>query len=136
MLRHGNEDAWWQSHVEDAVRLLPALFQLFQVLPQLDEGVVLVVLARYVCADADEIAQLIFHVLVRRLDVRLDPLQEFGMVHLRPRVADDLDIFGEEVVAVLWLGLSVGEVGGNQWVGAYEAEECRELSEGGQRGIP
>ena len=101
VLRHRNEHTWRQCHVEDSVRLLPALLQLFQVLPQLDEGLILVVLAGHICADVCELLQLVLKILVWRLDIRLDSLQVFGVVHLRPRIADDLDIFGEEVVAVL-----------------------------------
>jgi hypothetical protein len=51
------------------------------------------------------------------------------VVHLRPRISDDLDIFGEEVVTVLREVESVGACMSDQWKGAYEAEECRELQD-------
>lgn len=102
MLRHCDEDARRQSHVEHPICFLAALLKLFQVTPEINERVILVVLARDVCAESTEVIQLLLQVLCGRLDVRLDPTQIFLVVHLRPSIANDLDIFGKEVVSVLF----------------------------------
>jgi hypothetical protein len=96
-----DEDAGWERHVEYPVRLLAALLQLAQVLFELDKGLVLVVLAGDICAEAAELLQLLLNLLCGCLDVRLDALEVFLVVHLRPCIADDANILGEEVVAVL-----------------------------------
>jgi hypothetical protein len=77
VLRHGDEDAWWQCHVENAVGLLAALLELLELLCELDEGLILVVLPRDICAEAAEGGKLLLHVLGGGLDVRLDPLEVF-----------------------------------------------------------
>jgi hypothetical protein len=101
VLRDGDEDARRKRHVEDPVRLLATLLELLDVFPQVDEGVVLVVLARDIGAVTAEFLQLLFHILCGCLDVGLDALEVLLVVHLRPGVSDNLDILREEVVAVL-----------------------------------
>jgi hypothetical protein len=49
------EDAGWERHVEDPVGLVTPLLELLKVLFELDEGIVLVVLSRDVCAEATEL---------------------------------------------------------------------------------
>ncbi len=70
-------------------------------LVELQERLVTVVLPRHVCAELRELLQLLLDVLGRGLDVRLDATNEFVVVHFCPRIADDLDVLGEELVAVL-----------------------------------
>jgi hypothetical protein len=73
------------------------------VLLQLNEGLILVVLARDVRAEAAELFQLLLKLLCWCLDVGLDALEVLVVVHLRPRISDDANVLGEEVVAVLHL---------------------------------
>ena len=73
-------------------------------LPQHLKGLVLVVLAGDVGAEAGKLYQLLFHFLGGRLDVALHPSEVFFVVHFCPRVSDNLDIFGKEVVSVLERG--------------------------------
>jgi hypothetical protein len=72
------------------------------VLLELDEGVVLVILPRNVCAEAAELFKLLLDLLCGCFDVRLDALEVLLVVHLCPRISDDANVLGEEVVAVLY----------------------------------
>ena len=54
MLRHGDKDAGRQRHVEDSILFFATLFKLFQMFIEVDEGFVLVILARYVGAERTE----------------------------------------------------------------------------------
>lgn len=101
VLRNRDENTGGESHVEDAVGLLAALLELAKVRLELLEALVLVVLARNVRAHLAELVQLLLHLLGRGLDVRLDTLQVLLVVHLCSCIADNLDILGKEVVAVL-----------------------------------
>lgn len=101
MLRDCDEDAWWERHVEYPVSLAAALLELFEMLVQLNERLVLVVLARDVCAIATELLQLLLKLLCRCLDVGLDALEVLLVVHLRPCISYNANVLGEEVVAVL-----------------------------------
>jgi hypothetical protein len=101
VLRDWDEDARWERHVEYAVRLLATLLELLEVLLQLLEGLVLVVLAGNVCAEAAELVQLLLDLLCGYLDVGLDALEVLVVVHLRPCITNDAEVLGEEVVAVL-----------------------------------
>lgn len=101
VLRDCDEDAGGQSHVEYSVGLLSTLLELLQVLFELNEGLVLVVLARNVCAEATELIQLLLEFFSRGFDVGLDSLEILLMVHLCPRISDDANVLGEEVVSVL-----------------------------------
>jgi hypothetical protein len=101
MLADRNEDGWRQGHVEDSVCLCLALFELLQMVLQVDEGFVLVIQARDVRTHATELLQLSLHVIGWRLHVRLDAREVFGAVHLGPGIADDLDPGGEEFITIL-----------------------------------
>jgi hypothetical protein len=68
---------------------------------QLNEGLVLVVLAGNVCAVTAELLQLLLELLRGCLDVGLDAPEVLLVVHLRPRISDDANVLGKEVVAVL-----------------------------------
>lgn len=70
-------------------------------LVQLREGLVPVILPRDVCAEAGKVLQLLLDVLGGGLDVRLDPTQVFLVVHFCSGIADDLDVVGQEAIAVL-----------------------------------
>jgi hypothetical protein len=101
VLRDGDEDTGWKRHVEDSVSLLATLLELLDVFPQIDERVVLVVLAGDISAETTELLQLLFHILRRCLDIGLDAAKVLLVVHLRPGVPNDLDILGEEAISVL-----------------------------------
>lgn len=101
MLGHCDENAGGKSHVEDAIVLLATALKLAQVLLELDERLVFVVLARDVRAVAAELLELLLQLLCGGLDVRLDALEELLVVHLCARIADDANVLGKEVVAVL-----------------------------------
>lgn len=101
LFRYGNENAGRQGHVEDAIILLLALFEFLQVSVEVDEGLILVVLAGDVRADFAELLQLLLDLFGGHFDVRLDSSQKLCVVHLCPGIADNLNIFREEFVAVL-----------------------------------
>jgi hypothetical protein len=105
-----SEDTWWERHVEYPVGLAAAVLEFLQMLLQLNERLVLVVLARDVCAVAAKLVQLLLKLLRGCLDVGLDAPEVLLVVHLRPRISDDTNVLGEEVVAMLEEGqLEVGE---------------------------
>jgi hypothetical protein len=81
--------------------LLSVFLDFVEVLVELVERVIPVVLSRDVGAQLAKVGKLLLHILGGRLDVRLDPLQVFFVVHLCPRISNDLDVLGEELVAVL-----------------------------------
>jgi hypothetical protein len=101
VLRHWDEDTGRESHVEYPVVLLATLLKLLQVLLELDEGLILVVLARDVRAETAELLQLLLQLLCGGLDVGLDALEVLVVVHLCSRISDNADVLGEKVVAVL-----------------------------------
>lgn len=101
VLRDNCEDTGGESHVEKTVCLLAPLLQVLKVLVEGEEGVVLIVLARDICAELAEVLQHLLHILCRGLDIGLDPLQVLLVVHLGSGIADDLDVLGQELVAVL-----------------------------------
>ena len=70
-------------------------------LVKLLEALILVVLSGDVGAQFAEFLELLFALLCWGLNERLDALQVFVMVHLGTRVANDLDIAREELVAIL-----------------------------------
>jgi hypothetical protein len=49
------------------------------------------------------------------------------VLHLRPRISDDLDVLGEEFVAELFKSVSRLELESVSRDSTYETEECREL---------
>ena len=100
-LRNLGEDAGGQRHVEEAVGLGLALLQLLHVLGQVDEALVVGVLARDVGAQAAEVVELLLDLLGGRLYVGPDAPEVLLVVHFRARITDDLDVIGEELVAVL-----------------------------------
>jgi hypothetical protein len=55
VLRDCGEDAGWERHVKDPVGLIATLLELLKVLLKLNEGLVLVILSRNVCAEAAEL---------------------------------------------------------------------------------
>lgn len=101
MLGHNGEDAGRQRHVEQAVCLLESLLQLLDVAVEPEEGLILVVLARNVGAEAAELVKLLLGLFGRRLDVRADSPNVFIVIHLGSGIADDPDVFWQELVAVL-----------------------------------
>jgi len=98
-----DEDTWGKCHVEYPVGLLATILDLCHVLFELEEGLVLVVLARNVCAETTELVQLLFNLLCGGLDVRLNSLKVLFMVHLCSRITDNSNILGQEVVSVLFV---------------------------------
>ena len=101
MLRDHCEDTGRESHIEQAVGLLEVLLQLLDVLVEAVEGLILVVLAGDVSAEAAEVVELLLGLLGGGLDVRTDSPNVLIVVHLCSSIADDLDVFREELVAVL-----------------------------------
>jgi len=101
MLRDCDEDAGRERHVEDPVGLTPTLFERLEVLPQIDEVVVLVILARDIRAEVAEVIELFLNLLCGCLDIGSNSFEELFVVHLRPGIANDFDIVRKEVVSVL-----------------------------------
>lgn len=101
VLRDRDEDRGRQSHVEDAVTLLSAFLNLVDVLVQLLEWLILIVLTSDVGADLAELVKLLLDLFCRSLDELTNASNVLGVVHLSSSIADDLDIFGKEFVAVL-----------------------------------
>lgn len=101
VLRHNGEDTGRQCHVEQPMCLLAPLLQLLQVLVEALERLVLVVLSGDVGAKLAEVLEHLLHILSRSLDVRLDSAEVLLVVHLGSGISDDLDILGQELVAVL-----------------------------------
>lgn len=102
LIGDGDEDTGRESHVEDPVLLLLALLDLIEVLVEVDEGLILVVLTGDVGAQLAEVLEELLDLFCRHLDVRLDPLEVLLVVHLCPGISDNLDVLGEEFVAVLF----------------------------------
>ena len=94
MLRYRHEDTGRKSHVEDSVALFASMLDLFNVLVELLEWLILIVLASDVCADVTELIKLLLNLFCRGLDVLSDSLEVLCSVHLRSCIADDLDVFG------------------------------------------
>ena len=94
VLRDGNEHARGQSHVEYPILFWPPLLNLLEVFPEVDKGLVLVILPRDICTELAKVIQLLLHLLGGRLDVRLDPFEVLCMVHFRPRISNDFDVLG------------------------------------------
>lgn len=101
MLGDGDEDTGWKSHVEDTVSLLLTLLELGEVLLEFVEALILVILSGDIAAHFAETLKLLLSFLGWGLDVRLDPLEVLGVVHLCARISDNLDIAREELVTVL-----------------------------------
>lgn len=106
VLGDNREHTGRQRHVEQTVRLFAPLLEVFQVLVQVQERVVLVVLAGDICAELAEVLQHLLHIFGRGLDVRLDSAQVLLVVHLRSGIADDLDVLGQELIAILGVWVS------------------------------
>lgn len=101
VLRNNGENTGRQSHVEQPVSLGTTLLQLCQVLIQVLKRLVLVVLAGNICAETQEMLKLLLNLLCRGLDVRLDALQIFFMIHLSTSIPNDFDILGQKLVSEL-----------------------------------
>ena len=101
VLGNCDENTGGKGHVKDPVRFATTLLNLFQVLSELDKGIVLVVLAGDVGAEAAELFQLLLEFFCGCLDVGLHTTKIFLVVHLCPGISHNLDIFWEEVVSVL-----------------------------------
>lgn len=112
LLRHGNENTGGQSHIEDSVLLLLALLDLIEVGVEVDKGFILVILTRNVGAEFAEVVEQFFNLLCRNLDVGSHTLQVVFMVHLCPGISDNLDVLGEEFVAILSSSELIGYQGG------------------------
>lgn len=93
--------------------------------PQVDERFILVVLSGNISAHAAEIVQLLLHLLCWCLYVGLDSLEVFLMVHLRPGISHNLNIFGKEIVSVLAVRLDSANTRGFE--GTYKAKKGWEL---------
>lgn len=105
MLRDNGKNTGRQSHVEKPMGLFSSLLEVFQMLVEMLEGLVSVILSRYIGAERAELLQLLLNILGRRLDIRLDPAQVLIMIHLGTSIADNLDVLGKELIPVLQLGL-------------------------------
>lgn len=90
-----------KRHIEEAVGLGPPLLERLDVAGQAEEGLVLVILARDVGAEAAEVVELLLKFLSGNFYIGADPPEVLLVVHVRSRISDDLDVFGEELVAVL-----------------------------------
>lgn len=101
VLRHDCEDAGGKRHVKETVSLLAPALQILEVLVEGQEGLILVVLACDVRTEVAEVLERLLNILRRGLDVGLDSLQIFLVVHLGSRIADDFDVLWQELVAVL-----------------------------------
>ena len=113
-LRDVDEDTGGQSHVEDTVSLflVVLLLEFAEVLLEaLVVFVFVVFFALEVCAETAEFLQLVLNILVGGLDVRLDTLDELGVVHLGSCITNNLDVLGKEVVLVLYVAISQGSTG-------------------------
>jgi len=71
---------------------------------QLLEALVLVILTSDIRAELAETLELLLRLLCGGLDVGLYPLKVLLVVHFRSRIANDLDVFRKELVAVLEFG--------------------------------
>lgn len=69
VLGDNGKDTGRQRHVEQAVRLWPSLLQVLEVVVQNSKGLILVVLAGNVSAQAGEFLELLLNLWGRRLDV-------------------------------------------------------------------
>ena len=112
LLRHSNENTGGKSHVEDSVLLLLTLLDLIEVGVEVDKGLILVILARNVGAVFAEVVEQFFNLLCRNLDVGSHTLQVVFVVHLCPGISDNLDVLGEEFVAVLSSSVLIDDQGG------------------------
>ena len=113
-LRDDDEDTGGQSHVKDAVSLflVVLLLEFAEVLLEaLIVFVFFVFIALDVCAEAAEFVQLVLNLLCGSLDVRLDTLDELGVVHLGSCITNNLDVLGKEVVLVLYVAISQNSTG-------------------------
>lgn len=66
-----------------------------------DEGLILVILPGYVGAELAKTIQLLLELLGRDFDIGPDSSDILIMVHLGASISDDLDVFGQELVAIL-----------------------------------
>lgn len=103
LLGDNGENARWQCHIENTVLLLSALLQLLEVCAQGHKRLILVVLTGDVCADFQEVLELALDLFRWSLDRGLNPLQELLVIHLSSRIADNLDVLWQELVAELAL---------------------------------
>lgn len=78
-----------------------ASLDLLEVPIEVLEGLILVILTRNVGAELAEVLELLLDLLCRHLDVRFHSSQILCVVHFRAGIADDLDVLGEEFVAIL-----------------------------------
>lgn len=101
LLRYRNEDTRWQGHVEHSVLLMLASLDLLEVPIEVLEGLILIILTRNVGAELAKALELLLDLFCRHLDVRFHSSQILCMVHFRAGIADDLDVFGKEFVAIL-----------------------------------
>jgi hypothetical protein len=101
VLGHDGEDAGRKRHVEETVGLRAALLEILKVLCKLVERLILVVLTGNVGAELAELVELLLNLLGGGLHVGANAAKILLVVHLRPGVADDSDIFGKELVSVL-----------------------------------
>lgn len=112
VLRDDCEDTGGKGHVEQTVCLLATLLKFLEVLVQGEERVIFVILARDIGAELAKVLQHLLHILCGGLDVRLDPLEELLMVHLGSGIANNPDVLGQELIAVLqrWISTVVGDI--------------------------
>lgn len=93
MLGDDGEDAGRKRHVEKAMGLRATVLELLKVLSELVERLILVVLTRDVGAELAELIELLLNLLGGGFHVGANAAQVLLVVHLRPGVSDDSDIF-------------------------------------------
>jgi hypothetical protein len=93
MLGDDGEDTGRQRHVEKAMSLRATVLKLLKMLGELIERLILVVLPRDVGAELAEFIKLLLNLLGGCLHVGANATQVLLVVHLRPGVTDDSDIF-------------------------------------------
>lgn len=101
MIGDRDEDTWWEGHVKDSVLFLLILLDFFKMFVEVNERVILVILAGDIRAKLAKALELLFHVLGRHLNIGLHAAQVLGVVHLRTSISYNFDILGEEFVPVL-----------------------------------
>ena len=83
--------------------LFAGFLHLLQFVVKILEGLIPVILATNVGAEATEFIELLLDFLRGNLDVRPNTLNVLGMVHLRPCVSNNSYAMGQKLVAVLWV---------------------------------
>ncbi len=103
ILGNGNEDTGGESKIEEAVALLGLVlgFDLFQVLVEVIKSGAVLVTAGNIRGDVLEFLNFgrDLRIIVGVLDIRGRPFVKLGLIHLGPRIADNFDISGKEILS-------------------------------------